>query len=52
MPCADCCVGVFQMLREKCLQLEDNVRLLNDKLTEAHDVIAEKDCHIEVCGDF
>jgi len=40
------------MLRDKCLQLEDNVRLLKDKLKEAHDVIAEKDCHIEVCGDF
>ena len=48
----DCWVDVLQALREKCLQLEDNVQLLNNKLKEAYDVIAEKDCHIEVCNGF
>jgi len=43
---------IFQMLREKCLQLEDDVHLLNDKLKEAHNVIAERDCLIQVCNSF
>jgi len=40
---------VIQMLREKCLALEDDVHKLTDRLKQAQDVIAEKDCHIVVC---
>ena len=43
--CSDC---VLQALRAKCLQLEDDVHMLNDKLKQAQDVVAEKDRYIDV----
>ena len=50
---ADCCNCVLQALREKCLQLEDDVHMLSDKLKQAQDIVAEKDRYIDVCDvDF
>jgi len=46
---ADCFDCILQALREKCLQLDDDVHTLNDRLKLAQDVIAEKDYYIEVC---
>jgi len=40
---------VLQTLREKCQQLEEDVHMLSDKLKQAQNMIAEKDCYIEVC---
>ena len=45
---ADCSNCVLQALRAKCLQLEDDVHMLNDKLKQAQDVVAEKDRYIDV----
>ena len=51
--CGDCSDCVLQALRAKCLQLEDDVRVSNDKLKQAQDVVAEKDRYIDVCDvDF
>jgi len=40
---------MLQMLREKCLALEDDVRALNDRLKQTEDIVAEKDRCIAVC---